>query len=78
MTDARTDLWREWVSEVLEEHKISATNEQVSKIATAIQVCAENMDMAFPVPSGPSPELQELEKLHEELKRERNKMVCPK
>ena len=77
MTYTRTDFWREVVSDALCEHGVTASDTQIAFIATDIQGCAENMDMAFPTPSGPSPELQELEKLRKELKRERNKVVCP-
>ena len=76
MTYTRTDFWREVVSDALCEHGVTASDTQIAFIATDIQGCAENMDMAVPAPSGPSPERRELENLREELKRERNKVIC--
>lgn len=73
---SRLDYWIECLSESFEHEGIAATDEQISAVAKAVEIAAENMSMAFP--SGPpdAPRESEEDRLRRELAREKAKKKC--
>ena len=76
MTEPKQDFWEDVLSESADEHGASLTGEQIKLVAKDIAMAAENMDMVFPAPSGPSPVEVELRETREALTREREKVTC--
>lgn len=68
--------WEECLSSSFEEHGIIASKEQIEAIASDIQISHENYGLAFHVPENPL--INELRKVKEELKKEKEKVICEK
>lgn len=71
------DYWTETIEIAFKEEDIIATKEQIENVAGMVEVSAENYGMSMGHNDIPSPVQLELEKIKEELKEERNKIVCP-
>ena len=69
------NYWLECASDACESAGISASSEQVRKIAESVKISHENYGMAFPVPSG-NPVESEVKRLRRLLAEEKEKVVC--
>ena len=66
--------WKECLEDSFEEHKISATPEQIKGIASDIQASYENIGLVYPTPENPL--ISELLRVKQKLKKEMEKVVC--
>ncbi|MFA4826581.1 MAG: hypothetical protein WC593_15640 [Methanoregula sp.] len=69
------DYWEECLAESFEEHGVVVTPEQLTSITKDVAGAFENYGMAYPTPENPLK--SELSDLKRELKKEREKVVCP-
>ena len=76
MVDLAMEYWTEAVGQSLEEHRVSASPDQISKIAADMIGAHENHGMAFPSPFGPSPAQHELDEAQRLLAAEQAKVTC--
>jgi len=74
MSSAKNKYWQECLASSFEENGIIATKEQLISIAKDVQIWAENIDTAFYTPENPL--ISEVKTLKDELRKERNKVVC--
>lgn len=73
----RTKYWEDCISEAFEDAKIQATEDQIKTVAHWVEGAFENEGLATGRHAIPSPANVEIERLEAELKKERNKSVCP-
>lgn len=71
----KKDYWIETVASSFDEHKITATLEQISSVAADIQISHENIGLAFYEPASDGGK-SEIEKLKKQLSDERSKETC--
>lgn len=71
------DYWKETIKEAFEDAKIQATEEQIITVTNWVEGAHDNYGMSHGHDCIPNPQTLEIEKLTEELKRERNKIQCP-
>ena len=70
------NYWEEYISEALEDAKLTATPEQIKLIASWVEGAHENYGMAHGHDCIPNPFKLENERLKNELKKEQDKTVC--
>jgi DnaJ-class molecular chaperone len=70
------DYWQECVAQSLDEHGVTATDEQINAIASDIEGAHENYGMAFYQPSGPSQSERDLKEAQRKLRAEQEKVTC--
>ena len=76
MMNVYLEYWRECVTGCFEEHGITATQEQIERIAADIEVSAANMSLVFGPPPGPSLARIEADDLKRKLSTEKDKVYC--
>lgn len=78
MADARQIYWEEAVEISLDEEWITATKEQIKRIACGMQSAAENQSQAFGWDCIPNPVELELKETKRKLSIEQEKIICPR
>ena len=71
------DYWKECITEAFCEAGINATPEQISLVTSCAEGAHENYGMAHGHDCIPNPLLAENDSLRRELRREREKEICP-
>jgi len=71
------DYWKECVAEALEDAGITASDEQIDTVASWVEGAHDNYGMAFGHDCIPNPVTLENERLKKEIKKERDKIICP-
>ena len=74
-TDPRFAYWEECIAVSFDENGIAATQKQIESVAADVQNSHENIGMAFHTPENPM--VSEVSSLREQLKAERDKILCP-
>jgi DnaJ-class molecular chaperone len=72
-----TDYWKDCISEAFEDAGLTATEEQIACVAGWVEGAHDNYGMAHGHDCIPNPLRQENDRLKDELKAERRKVVCP-
>jgi len=67
------DYWEECIESAFNEAGITATQEQIKSVAADVAVSHENYGMAFGYDCIPNPLLSEIQKLEQEIKRNKEK-----
>lgn len=70
------NYWEECIKEAFEDAKIQATDEQIDVVTNWVEGAHDNYRMAHGYDCIPNPQTLEIEKLTEELKKEKNKIQC--
>lgn len=70
----KRDYWEECLASSFNEHAITATNEQIKAVAADIEICRDNIGLAFPTPENPL--ISEVKTLKLKLKNEHEKVIC--
>lgn len=73
---AERSYWEEVIEESLCEQGVSLPPKEIEAIAKDVEMAHENYGMAFYQPTGPSQAERDLKTVSEELKTEREKIVC--
>jgi len=71
-----TDYWKECVSEAFDEAQIKASDNQIATVAEWVSSAHEYYGMAHGHECIPNPLSEENKRLTQELKRERDKIIC--
>ena len=71
------NYWHECICEAFEDAGIIATDAQIESVVGWVEGAHENYGMAHGHDAIPNPMVQENERLERELKKERDKSVCP-
>ena len=69
------NYWLECISDACESAEVSASSDQIRKIAESVKISHDNYGMAFPVPSG-NPMESEVKRLKRLLAEEKEKVFC--
>lgn len=71
------DYWKVCISEAFEDAGITATDEQISTVASWVEGAHDNYGMARGYNNISDPRDSENERLKRELEKERDKITCP-